>query len=276
METLESAYEAWLSLRTLQLQTRQRLDEEKKRLEQQAALLVGAMKLGREAVAAQRGALVAPDRVVSDAVSETEARLAEARAALEAQATEAEGEFSRLLAEAQAVVRDRVERQASLSPPRIRLAVQSLPGDKRILQLQRPSPDDSVTLVYVLSGHIPSRYGALSDDSTDDVSMPPATLYAELGIAPEDLRPKPARLLKLLLEQPQVWPLKGMVVLVPDGGPGPGTLVRWLSRGPVLEAEVADGESFRVVLTPEEAEQVTAQLMRHSLEQRLTLELVRV
>ncbi len=274
MESLESAYEGWLSLRTLHQKTRERLEEERKRLEHQGALLVGAMKVGREAMAARPGALVATERATADVASETEARLAQARSALEAQAIEAEAEFARLLANAQAVVRDRVERSASLSPPLVRLAVQSLPGDRRILQLQRPSPDDSVTVLFVLSGRIPSRYESLRDDASDDVSLPPASLYAELGIDAVDVRPTATRLEELLAARPEVWPLKGMLAVLPDG-PGPKRLVRWLSRGPVLEAEIAEDAGFRSVLTPEEAEQVSGQLMRHSLEQRLTLELVR-
>ena len=68
-----------------------------------------------------------------------------------------------------------------------------------------------------------------------------------------------------------MWPVKGMLPLtLPDG-----SWLRWLTRGPVLEAEVQDGEGFRNLLTQQEAERVTGLLLSHKLAGKLELELVR-
>jgi len=52
-------------------------------------------------------------------------------------------------------------------------------------------------------------------------------------------------------------------------------LVRWLERGAVMEAEVADGDGFRNMLTVHEAEQLTGALLSLKLDGRIELELVR-
>jgi hypothetical protein len=55
----------------------------------------------------------------------------------------------------------------------------------------------------------------------------------------------------------------------------PFGFVRWLERGAVLEAEVADGDGFRNQLTTKEAEQLTGALLSLKLEGKVELELVR-
>jgi hypothetical protein len=71
-----------------------------------------------------------------------------------------------------------------------------------------------------------------------------------------------------------VFPSKGMI---PFRVPQPaGTIhVRFLQRGPVAEAEVADGEGWRSVLTVEEAEVIAGWLIKLQLEGKLSVSLAR-
>jgi hypothetical protein len=146
--------------------------------------------------------------------------------------------------------------------------VRTLPGDRRILHLRRPSPDDAVLLLFAMTGRCPTRYGFLFDDSTDDVLLAPPALYAEEGVV--HVRPRPAELVAELEPRAAFWPVKGALLVV-----RPGLTVRWLSRGAVLEAEVADGDAFRNLLSREEAEQITGVLLSLKLAGALGLELVR-
>ena len=67
-----------------------------------------------------------------------------------------------------------------------------------------------------------------------------------------------------------MWPIKAIVPLLVDG-----LLVLWRARGAVLEAELADGPSFRNLLTEHEAERIVGQLLGLKLEGQLGLELAR-
>jgi len=65
-----------------------------------------------------------------------------------------------------------------------------------------------------------------------------------------------------------VLPLKGMLPMrLP-------LMIRLLERGPVMEAELADGTSFRNLLSREEAEKIAGHLLKMKLEGWLQLELL--
>jgi hypothetical protein len=190
------------------------------------------------------------------------------KAALEARALEAEAALEQALNEVRAELRRRVSARAKVTPPRVELMVRTLPGDRRILHLRRPSPDDAVLLLFAMSGRCPTRYGFLFDDSTDDALLAPPSLYADDGVV--QARPKPSELVTALSPRTDFWPLKGALLLL-----RPGLTMRWLCRGAVLEAEVADADAFRNLLTREEAEQLTGVLLSLKLAGALELELVR-
>lgn len=263
-ETIEAAYEAWDALR-LELKTIDRaFASERDRLSQQGSLLLGAVQTVVPAAGGE-GLLL---RSQLDALA-TEARegLAAATADLERRAAEARRSIELALAQVVGEVRARVVRQCSMARPKLELMVRVLPGDRRMLHARRLAPDAAVTCLFALSGRIPTRYGYLVDDSTDDVLRVPPVLYFDEGIA--DVRPGARALTEVLLARDTLWPVKGMAPMQTSLG-----LVRWLGRGAVLEAEVNDGDGFRSHLAASEAEQVLGALLRLKLEGRLELELV--
>jgi hypothetical protein len=283
LETIESVYDAWDEVRAARMRSRQRFAEERRRLEDQGNLLVGAVKsVAEEAVPPPSPSAPTPDAMVlaADAaaaerfLAEARARLDEAKARLTAEETAAEAAFVRAEGELRTTARTRIEDRARLVPPRVRLFLRSLGAEHRLLHLERPSPDEAVVLFFLLSGRIPSRYGAPFDDAADDVLVGPTMLYADEGIGAGDLRPSPARLRELLDALPDVWPFKGGLLMALSTAAGP-RFVRWVTRGPVLEAELEDGQGFRNVLSREEAELVTGALLKLQLAGRLTLELGR-
>lgn len=264
-ETIEAAYEAWDELRRRLTTLERAFREEADRLDQQAALLLGAVRAaapqGGDAALARRTGLLA---LASDAEKSLEA----ARTQHHRRADEARTSLHAALAQVIATVRARVARQAELSPPLFELMVRVLPNDRRILHLRRPSPDGAVTMLFATSGRVPTRYGYLFDDATDDALLAPPSLYPDQGLT--EVRAPPRALSALLAARPELWPVKGMVpMLLPMG------FVRWLGRGPVLEAELADGDGFRNLLTTTEAEQLTGALLSLKLDGRVELELVR-
>lgn len=266
-ETIEAAYEAWDELRDELASLRASFDGERARLAQQGQLLLGAVATmaplgdgGREALT-KRSELEA-------LADEARRGLEAAQHELEARAQMAEAALHDAIAAVVTELRARVTRQAAQSKPVLELMVRVLPQDRRILHLRRPGPDDAIVLVFAVSGRVPTRYGALFDDATDDVLLPPPVLYRDDGVS--DVRPRPAQLEAALRERPTLWPIKAMVpMLLPMG------FVRWLARGAVLEAELADGDGFRNLLTHAEAEQVTGALLALKLAGRIELELVR-
>ncbi|MCU0702330.1 MAG: hypothetical protein MUC96_38025 [Myxococcaceae bacterium] len=219
-ETIEAAYDAWDALRAELAALRATSTAERVRLEEQGALLLGAVKAASSPAAGPAGLVKTSqlEQLADEARRGWEA----SKAALEARASAAEAEIAKAIDELTAELRRRVEAQATLAPPSLELMVRTLPGDRRILHLRRPAPDDAVLLLFAMSGRCPTRYGFLFDDSTDD-----------------------------------------------------GVTLRWLSRGAVLEAEVADGDGFRNLLSREEAEQLTGALLSLKLAGAIELELVR-
>ena len=207
-------------------------------------------------------------------LAEARARLDEAKARLAHDEAAAEAAFAQAEADLRAAARARIETRARVAPPRLRLLPRAIGVEHRILHLDRPAADDALVLFLAFTGRIPSRYGAPFDDAADDVLVGPTSLYPDQGISPDEARPSPQRLHLLLDAQPDVWPLKGYLLQVLPDGDGP-RFVRWVTRGPVLEAELEDGYGFRNVLSKEEAEQITGGLLALQLAGRLALELGR-
>ena len=138
---------------------------------------------------------------------------------------------------------------------------------------ERVSPDEAVLLLYALTGRIPSRYGFLFDDSTDDVMQPPQPLYPEEGVSPEQTRPDAAALRALVEAAHSVLPVKGFIPLQVPRADGGHDFVRLLQRGPVMEAELQDGAGFRSLLAREEGERIAGYLLRLKLTKKIELEI---
>jgi hypothetical protein len=264
-ETIEAAYDAWDELRAEAATLKASFVAEHQRLDQQGELLLGAV---REATPEGTGSSLVRRTGMQALGADAERSLDAARVDLERRAAEAQAAISEAIAHVQGELRERVERQAVQARPLVELMVRVLPGEKRILHVRRPSPDAAVTLLFAMSGRVPTRYGYLFDDSTDEALLAPPVLYPDEGVT--ERRPKPAQLEALLSSKRETWPVKGMIPMVTSFG-----LVRWLERGAVMEAEVADGERFRNMLTRHEAEQLTGALLALKLDGRIELELVR-
>lgn len=272
VETLEMAYAAWMELKEAHAAAQRRWREERGRLSEQGQLLLGAVK----GVELDRGRSAGEAELsTGDALGgfrlEAEAKLAAALQQLEGRSRVEQQLFISELGKLQRELLQRVARQAAAVPPRFRLVLQVLSGQKRVLQAQRLGPDESVIALYVLTGRIPSRYGFLFDDSTDDAQALPPMLYADEGLGVGELRPSLFELGSSLSSRAEVWPVKGMLPVVLPGG----SWARWISRGAVMEAEVQDGEGFRNLLTEGEAERMTGLLLSHKLAGRVEMELGR-
>ncbi len=267
METLEVAYEAWAELQEAHGLARRRWAEERARLTEQGTLLLGAVKAAGSPGSTEEGLSKAGALEVF--LAEAKGKLAAAQQQLEERARAAEQAFLEELAKVKEALHSRIARQSAAVRPVFKLMIRVLPGERRILHAHRLGPDESVIAIFALTGRIPSRYGFLFDDSTDDALAAPPMLYPDEGV--RELRPTAEVLARTLEERRDVWPVKGMLPLtLPDG-----SWLRWITRGAVLEAEVQDGEGFRNLLTQQEAERVTGLLLSHKLAGKLELELVR-
>lgn len=262
--TLEAAYTAWGQLRGLRAAARQAAAAERKRLDEQGALLLGALKRTQAATgeAAQPDALAKLGGDATAKLTQALSALEQARQAEEAQLDSAEAAVKQAVA-------DRIAALLAATPPALSVSVASA-GSANVLQARRPSGEEAVLLTQVLCGHAPTRYDALFDDSTDDVLLPPTTLYPEGGVSGE-LRPGPQALQAALAPLGAFWPVKTQLPMLPAPG---ARFFRWVARGAVLEAEVADGAGFRSLLSADEAEELLAALLRLRLAGRLRFELV--
>lgn len=276
LETLEPAYEAWLESRLAHGAARLRFQQERERLEQQGSFLVGAVRAASQERAgsapAAESALASADEPMRDFLREAEEKLARAREMLAKDEADSEERYQAAFEEIRSTVQDRVRRYLASSPPRLRLLLRKVGATRAILHVERVSGDAPVLLLYLFAGRIPSRYGFLFDDSTEDVSLPPAPLYPEEGVAPGEVRPEASALVARVRAPGEVLPVKGFLpVFVPrlEGGED---FFRLLQRGPVMEVEVAEGPGFRSVLTREESERFAGHLLRLKLEGRLELE----
>lgn len=265
-ETIEAAYDAWDELRSELASVKTVFAAERARLDEQGTLLIGAVQTAIAPTSSPSGLVHRTQ--LSSLAEEARQGLDAARADLEHRFSEATNALTDAIEQVVQEVQGRVSRQLVHAPPKLELMVRALPQGRRILHLRRLRPDEALTFLFAVSGRVPTRYGFLFDGSTDDATLPPPTLYAEEGIT--DVRPKAAELASQLSARARIWPVKAMIPM-----PAPFGLVRWLERGPVMEAELADGDGFRNLLTQAEAEQVTGALLTLKLEKKLELELVR-
>jgi hypothetical protein len=278
VETLESAYDAWLELRLAHGAARLRFGEERERLEQQGSFLVGAVRAaGRERAAsaespAPQAALVSEEASMRDFLRQAEEKLSRAREALAREEAESEARYLAAFGELRSTLRERVRRHLGAAPLRLRLLLRKVGATRAILHVERVGGDTPVLLLHLFTGRIPSRHGFLFDDSTEDVSLPPAPLYPEEGVAPGEVRPEAPALIARVRAPGEVLPVKGFLPVFVPRPEGGEDFFRLLQRGPVMEVEVAEGPGFRGILTREESERFAGHLLRLKLEGRLELE----
>ena len=279
VETLETAYEAWLELRVAHGAARLRVQEERERLEQQGSFLVGAVRAAGQERAASRepapaeSALVSADASMREFLRQAEEKLSRAREALAREEAESEAHFQAAFEELRTTVRDRVVRYLAAAPPALRLLLRKVGATRAILHVERVSGDAPVLLMYLFTGRLPSRHGFLFDDSTEEVSLPPAPLYAEEGVAAGEVRPEAPALIARVRAPGQVLPVKGFLPVFVPRPEGGEDFFRLLQRGPVMEVEVAEGAAFRNLLSREEAERFAGHLLRLKLEGRIELDI---
>jgi hypothetical protein len=274
VQGIEAAYEQWQELREHHRAALARLADERRKLEQQGQFVLGAVRAardgskGNEPPEAKNGTLQLEGSGLDEFLSDASRKLEQAKRELEAAAEASAARWEESFAALRADLRQRVQRQLQLVKPKVRLRLRALAGDKRILHIDRVSADEAVLLCFLFTGKLPSRYGFLFDDSTEDLRDAPPTLYAEEGVLPAHVRPD-ARALEALLEKKgEVIPLKGMLPMrLP-------MMLRLLERGPVMEVEIADGTGFRNVLERDEAERIAGHLLKLKLEGWLQLELL--
>ncbi len=277
IETIRGAYDAWVELRLEHSGVLLKLADERKHLDQQGEFLVGTVRAARDLK--QRPsvdealALVRTTDGLDAFVADAAARLETARSSLEERSRSAAEAFDQAFTGIRDELRGRITRTLVHLKPKLRLMIRALGPDRRILHLSRMPVEEAVLLAWVLLQRLPSRYDYLFDDSTDDAHLAPPTLFAEEGISAQQIRPAAAVLAALLQGPGEVAPIKGVLPFflpATDAAPRLGRLVQ---RGPVMEAELADGEGFRNVLSREEAEQIAGYFLRLKLENRLQIEL---
>ncbi len=275
LETLETAYEAWLALKLEHGAARVRLGEERERLEQQGSFLIGAVRAaGVEPKPAGEGpAGLVPASAADGFLRQAEERIARTREDLERREAESEATFQKAFAEIRATLTGRVQRFLAASRPSLKLLLRKVGATRSILHVARVGGDEAVLLCYLFSGRIPSRYGFLFDDSTEDVALAPAPLYADEGVTATQVRPGAAELEARVRAPGEVLPIKGFLPLFVPRPEGGEHFFRLLQRGAVMEVEVAEGEAFRNILSREEAERFAGHLLRLKLEEKLELEI---
>ncbi|MBJ6765720.1 hypothetical protein JGU66_33615 [Myxococcaceae bacterium JPH2] len=275
LETLEAAYEAWSDLRRHQAAARQRFREERERLSHQGDFLLGAVRAAGLMVPEGAAPALVPS-ATSDAqgfMRDAEARLGKTRDALAEREADSEARYSEAMKEIRATLLDRVQRYVTVSRPGLTLVLRRVGAERAILHVSRVAADASVLLCYQLTGRLPTRYGFLADDSTEDVALAPAPLYPDEDVPADAVRPGARALVERMRAPGVALPLKGFLpVFVPraDGGED---FFRLLQRGPVLEVELADGDAFRHVLARDEAERFAGHLLRLKLEGRIGLDI---
>lgn len=272
LETLETAYEAWLALKVEHSAARLRFKEERERLDQQGSFLVGAVRAAgvEPKPGSEPGLLTAgADSFLRNA----EARLALAREELARKEADSEAFYQQGFDEIRATLTERVRRYLASSRPRLKLLLRKVGATRSILHVARVGNDESVLLCFLFTGRIPTRYGFLFDDSTEDVSLAPAPLYPDEGVEPYGTRPDAMALAARIGAPGGTLPLKGFLPVFVPRPEGGEDFFRLLQRGPVMEVEVADGATFRNILSREESERFAGHLLRLKLEEKLELEL---
>ncbi len=275
LDTLEAAFGVWVECKLEHAAALSRLADERRRLEQQGSFLVGAVRAAQQLDApapSSTDAALVPPSALGGFLAEAEQKLAAATAELDRRVSEEDARHRARIDEARAQVAAKV--QAFLARVRPKLVVRLRPvGERRaILHVDRPAPDEAVLLFALFSGRIPSRYGYLFDDSTEELGLDPAPLYADEGVALDQTRPDAAGLRARFAASTAVFPAKGFVP-VPVGAGPEAPFYRLRMRGPVMELELATPEGFLNVLPREEAERFAGYLVSLKLAGKLELEL---
>jgi len=278
IETIQGAYEAWLELRLEHSGTVSRLADERKQLDQQGEFLVGAVRaasdLAKAPTVEEALALARSGSGLDSYLLETAGRLEAAKKALEERSRAVEASFSHAFAEIRTELKGRLTRTQAHLKPRLRLMIRSLGPESRILHVARLGPDEAVVLAWVLIGKLPSRYDYLFDDSTDDATIASPTLYAEEGVSSGFVRPTVDQVNALIQSKHDVIPIKSVIPFLLPRLDGPPQLFRLVERGPVMEVEVGDTETFRNVLSRDEAERVAGYFLKLKLDHQVEIELV--
>lgn len=273
IETLEEAYDAWGELREEHAAVRARYVEERARLEREGAFLLGAVKAAGYAGAGPSTAALAQRDGLSKLVAEAEEKLSRARAALEDEIAAQEQAYARAFERVKAEIAARVKRYAEGVKLNLKLYIRPLGATRNILHLDRLSPDEAILLLHSLHGAIPTRHGFLFDDSTDDVSQPPPPLYADEGIGEKQTRPGAVELRARMEAGKTALPLKGFIPVFVPNPAGKPDFFRLLQRGAVMEVEVQEGDSFRNMLSRDEAERFAGHMLRLKLSGKAELEI---
>jgi hypothetical protein len=278
-QTLENAYDAWLELRLAHAGFVARGAQERRKLEQQGAFLVGAVRAAAEQPPGPQKTL--PDALMAPGADPLEGflhqaqhKLGAARSQLEAELGAQQALYQEAFEKIRAELQARVERTARQVRPALLLRLRSLAQGRTVLHLDRVRPDEAVLLLHALTGRIPSRYGFLFDDATDDAQSAPPTLYAEEGVEAERTRPSPSALRELVDAGAPILPVKGHIPILVPRAQGGALLFRLLQRGPVMEVEIEDGPAFRGLLTRQEGEQFAGHLLRCKLQGLVDLEVL--
>ena len=267
LETIDSAYEAWAQLLIDRRARVAHFAAEYRRIDDQGSLVLGAVRTASSV--AHTAVLEGPESGLELFLTDSRAKLEALRGALVATEAAERASFDQAVIEISRALHTRVAQRAKVLKPVLRVMVRAMPDGQRILHAERVSIDDSIALFFVLTGgRIPSRYEYLFDDSTDDPTAVPPWAYPDEGVV--DTRPQPAALASLLELRPEVWPVKGMI---PLWLPGERRMARWLQRGAVMEAEVADGAGFRNLLGADEAERLLGLMLSLKMAGTLELEL---
>jgi hypothetical protein len=247
-DDLQTGFEAWQGLREFQRTTAEQVASERDRIVLEESLFAGALRRLGE--------------VPLD--SGTAAGLASESAEVNAGITALSQRIQRTLIE-------RTQSYGRVKTVKIKLFVRGISSSVRMLHVERLSEEDGLLLMFVLTGKIPSRYGAHLDDSVSEVSEPPALFFEEEGVSLRDGdRVNSQRCLELLNGQTAVLPVRGFIPM-PIGQ----RWLRWVARGPLMEAEFIEPSGFRNALSCAEAEEILAELLRYQRLGRIGLELGR-
>jgi hypothetical protein len=273
LQELSRLYQRWDEVRARHAEALARAASDEKSLRSDGSFLVGALKQATWARAEVQGSSGGSAGLQAAGESfhrEASLRLKEAEGALSARLAEREEAFAAESSALQEEILKALSERVQRSPPRIVLSHHPVGESRSIMHAPRVSADEAIALAFVLAQKVPSRHAFLEDDSVEDATLAPASLYPDEGVTAAEVRPSLGRLKELLRSASAVLPIRGFI---PVWLTAPEVLFRWVQRGPVLEAEVEEGEGFRHLLSREEAERFAGELLRLKLLGKLNLEI---
>lgn len=203
-------------------------------------------------------------------LDKAKAELARARDGLDARGVQEEAFFAAEIARVSDELAGRVRALLDRHAPRVAFSIQPVGSAHAVAWMERPSPDDAVLITFLLSGHLPTRYGALFDDAIDALDLAPATFFAEEGFAA-----RPATLDEadaLCLSEGRLFvPFKAMIPFrLPDLD---FPRLRFVNQGPLLQLVAREvGEDYAPLMPIATAEAVAGRLIRLQVEGAIALE----